>query len=323
MNATERTILEQFGYWRDALNLDLGSASLEPGVPIVVIGCGTSYYLAQTIALSFVSHGLEAIAVPGGEWNLRPESYVPVHKRIQVLALSRSGETTETIAAARRSLGRNERVIGITCEPGSSLTTACTACIAIPTHPEEDIVMTTSASLMLLVGLRLSQNGSGLTIAGINHAQSMLERARLKLDALVRDRTHFVYLGGGALYGVAQEGALKLMEMSLSYSQAYHPLEYRHGPMALVDQATLVVMLYQPQTLQEETALVNELRSKGAAVIGVGGPGDLSLELNEPDPALRGLIALPTLQWLGERLAQSKGLNTREPRHLTKVVMLS
>jgi glutamine---fructose-6-phosphate transaminase (isomerizing) len=323
MNATERTIIEQFGYWRDAQGLDLGSASLEPGVPIVVIGCGTSYYLAQTIAVSFVSHGLEAIAVPGGEWNLRPESYVPIQKRIQVLALSRSGETTETIAAARRSLGRGERVIGITCEPGSSLTTACTACIAIPTHPEEDIVMTTSASLMLLVGLKLSQHGSGLTVSGVNHAQSMLERARLKLDALVQDRTHFVYLGGGALYGVAQEGALKLMEMSLSYSQAYHPLEYRHGPIALVDQATLVVMLYQPQTLQEETALVNELRSKGAAVIGVGGPGDLSLELNEPDPALRGLIALPTLQWLGERVAQSKGLNTREPRHLTKVVMLS
>ncbi len=326
MNATERTILEQFGYWRDALNMDLGPAYLEPHVPIVVIGCGTSYYLSQTIASSFVSHGLEAIAVPGGEWDLRPETYVPVQKRVQVLALSRSGETTETVAAARRSVVRGERVIGITCEPGSSLTTACTACVTIATHPEEDIVMTTSASLMLLVGLRLiglSHDGSRLTISSVNHAQSMLERARLKLDALVRDRTHFVYLGGGALYGVAQEGALKLMEMSLSYSQAYHPLEYRHGPMALVDQATLVVMLYQPQTLSEETALVNELRSKGAGVIGVGGPGDLSLELTEPDPALRGLIALPTLQWLGERVAQSKGLNTREPRHLTKVVMLS
>lgn len=326
MNATERTILEQFGYWRDALDLDLGPAHLEPGVPVVVIGCGTSYYLAQTIASGFVPHGLEAIAVPGGEWNLRPESYVPVRKRVQVLALSRSGETTETVAAARRSLERGERVIGLTCEADSSLTRACTACVSIPTHPEEDIVMTTSASLMLLVGLALvglSLGGSRLTITGMNRAQAMLETARPRLDGLVRDRRHFVFLGGGALYGIAQEGALKLMEMSLSYSQAYHPLEYRHGPISLVDQSTLAVMLYQPQTLQEETALVNELRAKGASVIGVGGPGDLSFELTEADPALRGLIALPTLQWLGERVAQSKGLNTREPRHLTKVVMLS
>jgi glutamine---fructose-6-phosphate transaminase (isomerizing) len=321
MNATERTILEQFGYWRDAITLDIQPAHLEPGVPIVVIGCGTSYYLAQTIAVSFVSHGLEAIAVPGGEWNLRPESYVPAHKRVQVLALSRSGETTETLAAAGRSLSRGERVIGLTCEPGSSLTRACTACVSIPTHPEEGIVMTTSASLMLLVGLVLG--GSRLTITGVNRSQSMLESARSGLDGLIRARSHFVYLGGGALYGIAQEGALKLMEMSLSYSQAYHPLEYRHGPISLVDQSTLAVMLYQPQTLQEETVLVNELRAKGASVIGVGGPGDLSLELTEPDPALRGLMALPTLQWLGERVAQSKGLNTREPRHLTKVVMLS
>jgi glutamine---fructose-6-phosphate transaminase (isomerizing) len=67
---------------------------------------------------------------------------------------------------------------------------------------------------------------------------------------------------------------------------------------------------------------VAELREKGAKVIGFGGTGNLSLELPETS-SLRGLIALPTLQWLGERVAQSKGLNTREPRHLTKVVVLT
>jgi glutamine---fructose-6-phosphate transaminase (isomerizing) len=320
MNQTEQTILEQFQYWHAALKLDLEPARLEPNVAVVVIGCGTSYYLAQTIAASMNSNGLEAISVPGGEWNLRREQFVPKGKQVQILALSRSGETTETVAAAKQSLERGEHVIGITCEKNSSLTRACTYCVYAPTHPLEDIVMTTSASLMLLVGLALA--GSRITIEQIDRAQQVLEHSRLRFDSLVKGRTHFVYLGGGSLYGIANEGALKLMEMSLSFSQAYHPLEYRHGPISLIDEHSLAVMLYQSDA-KEESKLVHELQYKGAGVIGVGGPGDLSLEIEIADDAIRGLVALPALQWLGERVAQSKGLDTRAPRHLTKVVVLT
>ena len=320
MNQTEQTILEQFQYWRGALALNLEPAKLEANVAVVVIGCGTSYYLAQTIAASMNSNGLEAIAVPGGEWNLRRNQFVPNGKNVQILALSRSGETTETVAAAKRSLERGEHVIGITCEKGSSLTRACTYCVYAPTHPLEDIVMTTSASLMLLVGLALG--GSSITTAQVEVAQTLLEHSRFKFDSLVQGRSHFVYLGGGSLYGIANEGALKLMEMSLSYSQAYHPLEYRHGPISLVDDQTLVIVLYQTDPL-EESKLTYELQYKGAGVVGVGGPGDLSLEIEMADDAIRGLLALPALQWLGERVAQAKGLDTRAPRHLTKVVVLT
>jgi glutamine---fructose-6-phosphate transaminase (isomerizing) len=319
MNATEKTILEQFSYWQQALELDLSPAKLLPGF-VVVIGCGTSYYLAQSIAAALnQSQNYTAIAVPAGEWHLRRRDYIGDIK-VQVLALSRSGSTTETIAAAKASLDAGERVIGITCEPNSELARVSSQCIYAPTHPLEDIVMTTSASLMLLVGLALA--GMTITSEKINQAQHLLETTRSQLDALIQGRSHFVYLGGGTLYGIACEGALKLMEMSLSFSQAYHPLEYRHGPISLIDDRSLAVMLYSPETLVEETKLVAELREKGATVIGFGGAGDLSLALSETS-SLRGLIALPILQWLGERVAQSKGLNTREPRHLTKVVVLT
>ncbi len=319
MNATEQTISEQFNFWHQALTLDLSAAQLEPGL-VVVIGCGTSYYLAQSIAATLnqsPNHG--AIAVPADEWHLRRRSYIPDSK-VQVLALSRSGSTTETIAAAKASLDAGMRVIGITCEPNSKLARVSTQCVYAPTHPLENIVMTTSASLMLLVGLALA--GQKMTNQQIQEAQTLLEQHKNKLDDLIRNRSHFVYLGGGALYGIASEGALKLMEMSLSFSQAYHPLEYRHGPISLIDDRSLVVMLYSSETLEQETKLVSELREKGAKVIGFGGTGDLSLELTETS-SLRGLIALPTLQWLGERVAQSKGLNSGKPRHLTKVVVLT
>jgi glutamine---fructose-6-phosphate transaminase (isomerizing) len=319
MNATETTIFEQFEYWSGALSLDLEAARLEPG-PVAVIGCGTSYYLAQSIAAvlnASPNHG--AIAVPAGEWHLRRRSYIPEVK-VQVLALSRSGSTSETVNAAKASLAAGERVIGITCEKNSELEKVSTHCIYAPTHPLEDIVMTTSASLMLLIGLRLA--GVELTEDHVRQAKQLLQDNRQRFDSLVARKKHFVYLGGGSLYGIACEGALKLMEMSLSFSQAYHPLEYRHGPISLIDEGSLAVMLYSSETLSEEAQLTLELRQKAASVIGFGGPGDLSLEMAESS-VLRGLLALPCLQWLGERVAQSKGLNTREPRHLTKVVVLS
>jgi glutamine---fructose-6-phosphate transaminase (isomerizing) len=321
MNATERSILEQFPYWHGALETNLDAAALRRDCLTVVVGCGTSYYLAQTIVAQFNALGHEALAVPGGEWHLRRQYFVPLEKPVQVLALSRSGETTETLAAARASLERGEHVVGVTCEADSSLTRACTHCVYVPTHPDEDIVMTSSASLMLLIGLRLA--GTVLTEDAILAAQGLLEASRTRFDAILREQTHFVYLGGGALYGMASEGALKLMEMSLSYAQAYHPLEYRHGPISLLDERSLAVLLYQPEALEEESKLSAELRGKGARVIGFGGPGDLGLEVSESSSALRGLIVLPSLQWLGERVAQAKGMNTREPRHLTKVVVLT
>ncbi len=321
LNPTERSIAEQFGYWRQALELDLSVATLEPGASIAIVGCGTSYYLAQTIASALSAHGQRAIAVPGGEWNLHAENFLPSSESTQVIAVSRSGDTTETVQAAQRSRALGQRVIGITCEAGSALTRAVGVSLFAQTHPDEDIVMTSSASLMLLIGLGIA--GARLPSSGVNAAEALLERAAPHLDELLAGCSHFVYLGSGPLYGLANEGALKLMEMSLSYSQAYHPLEYRHGPISLLDERTLAVMLYHPDTRDVEARLVGELQGKGARVLGLGGPGDLSLELPDLEPALRGLVALPTLQWLGERVAQMKGLDTRAPRHLTKVVKLA
>ena len=180
--------------------------------------------------------------------------------------------------------------------------------------------MTSSASLMLIVGLRLA----GLAVdaeAAATAARTALEALDARLPDLLNGRTHFVYLGAGALYGLAQEGALKLQEMSLSYSQAFHTMEYRHGPISLVDASTLAVILYSPETRDEEAKVAADLRDKGALVIGFGGPGDVEVEAGT-DPLIRTLVALPALQILGERVAEQKGLDTVSPRHLNKVVIL-
>ena len=134
-------------------------------------------------------------------------------------------------------------------------------------------------------------------------------------------RSHPVLLGAGALYGIAAEGGIKLQEMSLSHVQTYHPMEYRHGPISLVDETSFAVLLYSAETHDEEVRIAAEIQDKGARVIGLGGPGDASVDLGGSLEA-RGLVVLPILQILGEHVAEMRGLDTSAPRHLNKVVVL-
>jgi glucosamine--fructose-6-phosphate aminotransferase (isomerizing) len=181
----------------------------------------------------------------------------------------------------------------------------------VPTDGREGIVMSVSASLMLLAGLRLG----GIAVPDAVVAQAEVALAAVAgVAQLLQWRTHFVYLGAGANYGIATEGGLKLQEMSISYSQSFHPLEYRHGPISLIDDRSLVVMVYS-DTVEEEAKVVADVQAKGARVIGFGGPGDISINAT-------GLACLPAMQMLGEMVALQKGINSESPRHLTKVVVL-
>jgi glucosamine--fructose-6-phosphate aminotransferase (isomerizing) len=317
MGPTEQSIFEQFSYWRRALGQ---TAPLPAAALTVFVGCGTSYNLALALAAAANEKGRPAIAVPGGEWAARPATYWPEWKKTHVVALSRSGETTETVAAAKASRAAGAFVTGITMEAQSAIVAACDRPVIAATHPREGIVMTASASLMLLLGLELIGHPVPASVA--DAAEALLATVNRQLPALVADRSHFVYLGGGALYGVALEGALKLMEMSQIFTQGFHPLEYRHGPISLVDERTAAVLLYSADQGEAEARLAGELRAKGARVIGIGGPGDESFTL-DCAPAFRGLVALPALQLLGERAAQVRNISTTTPRHLTKVVTLA
>jgi glucosamine--fructose-6-phosphate aminotransferase (isomerizing) len=317
MGATEQTIFEQFPYWRKA------AGKLEP-LPnaglTAFVGCGSSYNLAMSLAVAANAAGWQSIAVPGDEWLSRRGDYWAGTGTVQVVAISRSGETTETVAAAKASQAAGIQVIGITVETGSALAANSDRVVAAETDTREGIVMTTSASLMLQLGLQLL--GHTLPEAAIAAAEALLKAVDATVPALLGGHSHFVYLGSGAQYGVGVEGALKLMEMSQAMTQAFHPLEYRHGPISLVDEQTVAVMLHSADGMAAELKVAGELKAKGALVISLGGAGEVGFPVDVA-PALRPLVYLPALQVLGERVAQAKGLDTAAPRHLTKVVVLA
>ena len=313
---TETVIRAQFPYWQAALVQPIQQVRARC---IVVTGCGTSYYLAQSLACAFNAAGQQAIAVPGAEWARRPECYLADPTGVLVIGLSRSGTTTETVQAITTSRARGWQTLAISCEPGSTILTAADTGLCLPTDPREGIVMSVSASLMLLGGLRMA--GVVLPAGLVPAAQAALMQMDAGASPVLNGRSHFVYLGAGVNYGIATEGCLKLQEMSISYSQAFHPMEYRHGPVSLIDDRSLVVMIYSADSATEEATLVAELQAKGARVIGIGGPGNLRIEHGLTGPAAA-LACLPALQVLGEMVALSKGVNSETPRHLTKVVVL-
>jgi glucosamine--fructose-6-phosphate aminotransferase (isomerizing) len=316
MNVTERVIFEQFPFWTGALTIELPPVTAST---VIVVGCGTSFYLAQTIAAAFNLNGRKAIAVPGAEWSRRRQAYLPDQSDVCVIALSRSGESTETVQAVDVSRAAGLPTIALTCEATSSIARAAETVVYLKTHAEEGIVMTSSASLMLIAGLRMA--GVALDTGVIDAAKAGLAAMDASIRDLIKGRSHFVYLGAGPFYGMATEGSLKLQEMSISYSQAFHPMEYRHGPISLVDEKTVAFMLYSADTLDEEAKVADDIKVKGAVIIGLGGPGDLSIPA-----AVQGLAQtvaiLPALQIIGERVAEAKGIDTMAPRHLNKVVVL-
>ena len=313
---TETVIRNQFPYWTAALQQPV---PLLQARTIVLTGCGTSYYLAQSLACAYNSFGQQAIAVPGAEWARRPEAYLADFDDILVVGLSRSGTTTETVQAIEASRMQGWPTFAISCEPDSTILHAALRELYLPTDKAEGIVMSTSASLMLLGGLRLA----GITLPEyvVAAAQSGLVQMDAGVGAIIHGRNHFVYLGAGANYGIATEGCLKLQEMSITYSQAFHPLEYRHGPISLIDERSVVVILYS-EDAAEEAKVAADVQAKGAKVIGINGPGDLRIDLGLSGPAVA-LAALPALQIMGEHVALMKGINSETPRHLTKVVVLN
>ena len=164
--------------------------------------------------------------------------------------------------------------------------------------------------------------GVAIGAAEFDAAQAGLQAAESLFPKALEGRSHFVYLGAGPLYGLAAEGSIKVQEMSLSYAQAYQTMEYRHGPISLVDDRTFAVVLYSPETRDEEARVAREISEKGGRVLGLGGPGDFTIDLGGASAA-RALVALPVLQTMGERVAGLRDLDTSAPRHLNKVVVLA
>jgi len=301
----------------------------------VFVGCGTSYYLAQAAAASFtLLTGKLARALPASEILLYPELSLPSPESAFPVLISRSGHTSEVLVVANILREKGLEFMALTCD-GNELATSTRCVLQLPVR-EESTVMTGSFTSMLLamqfVAARLAGNEEFLTELDQLPAlvESLLTKYGPQLEKFAQ--RHFVdvaVLGQGALYPIASEVALKVMESSSSYAQYFHTLEFRHGPKSIIDDRALVIGLISDACAERELKVLREMKELGASTIAIINratpearkAADLLVELSSSQLPLTLLITYVVWgQLFGSYVGIAKGLNPDEPTNLTRVV---
>ena len=294
MSITTTEINSQPDAWRTGLGLTEAAAGLlrRPGERMLVIGCGTSAFMAESFSILREDAGLGLTDYGYASEPRRPRDYDVV------LGISRSGDTTEVVEALR-SLPDGVRRAVVTGVADSPCAALADDLLVLDFADERSVVQTRfPTTFLLLARAVLGEDVSGLPDA----AEAALASSPAVLDVAGYD--HFVYLGRGWTNGLAKEAALKIREAAQAWAESYPMLDYRHGPLAVARPGSLVWLLGQ-----DDPELREQVEATGAtAVAGLAS-----------DP----LVELVLAQRLAVRLAEARGLNPDRPRHLTRAVVLS
>jgi glucosamine--fructose-6-phosphate aminotransferase (isomerizing) len=275
--------------------------------------------------------GLPAVARPASEVWLSPEDLPRIAGRGLLVVASRSGETSESVRACdtfRRS-GRGD-VLYIGCYPGRSLESVSDYTLLFPEAQEESTAQTRAFSTMYLaaLGVALAAGGRQEELHSLHKLQGaagrmLQEYGNLALGVgadLAIDR--FYFLGSRMLYGLASELSLKMKEMTLSHSEPFHTLEFRHGPRAMATEGACVVALLAEERRTLEQAVLAEMVAQGAQLLTMAEhDADVAFGSGLPAP-LRDVLYLPIGQLVALERSLAKGLNPDAPDNLVAYVTL-
>lgn len=307
---------------------------------IYFAGCGSTYYLALAAAnLHQQLTGQRTLGLPSSELAIFPAGVYPdiADQRVLLVALSRSGETTETLQAVRGHRQRGLPVLGITCHGDSPLARESEAYFAAEEAREESVPQTRAFTSMYLatqfVSWLVADDRPFLTALERlpDAGRTVLERSAGPAAELAEmDWERIIFLGSGPYYGLACEAMLKLKEMALGWSEAYHFPEFRHGPASLVDDRTLVVGLLSDTGGEAEPAVLADVRRLGGQTLAIADQAvsaeaatySIALQSGLPELA-RGALCLMPLQLLAYGRARAHGLDPDHPRHLQRAVVLA
>jgi len=285
-------LASQPSVWRQAQALtdELRSKLPEDGARVGILGCGTSLYVAQAVAIYRERQG-------AGETDAFPGSEVPIDRPWdELIAISRSGTTTEIIDAVKAAPA-DTPVLGIVGEAGSPLGALLTKELDLPFADEQSVVQTRFATTVLT--LLLGAYGWDV--------ESSADRAEAFLDESLPDWAgaveQFVFLGRGVGMALAHEAALKFREILAGWSEGYATMEYRHGPISAINERSLVWILDD-----QEPSIDDQIRATGARLI-----------RGEGDP----LAELVRIHRFAEGLVELKGINPDQPPHISRSVVLA
>lgn len=291
MRAITGEIASQPALWAKAADLAPALASLlpAPGEPAAAIGCGTSHHIAQAYAALREESGL-------GMTDAAIASGLSPHRNYRrVVAISRSGTTTEVLRALERLSG-SAATVAVTAVPGSPVASAADDTILLDFANEKSVVQTRFATTTL--ALLRAHAGQGLN-AAVAAGEAALTRP---LPVRPAEYRQFVFLGQGWTLGLANEAALKLRETASAWTEAYPAMEYRHGPVSVAGPGTLVWAIGPV-----DPGVLADAAGTGATIV-----------REEADP----MAELVLIQRMAVELAEARGLDPDHPKHLTRSVVL-
>jgi glucosamine--fructose-6-phosphate aminotransferase (isomerizing) len=312
---------------------------------VVIVACGTAYHAGL-----LGKHAIEKLARIPVEVAIASEyRYAdPIGDgRTLVVAISQSGETTDTLAAVQAARDFGASVLAVTNTKGSLITREADAVLLTRAGPEICVASTKAfvaqvavldLLALALAGVRgaiaeeeLREIGRGLRLAP-EKVEETLELLGDRVEEAIEvfeDARCSLFLGRGISYPVALEGALKLKEISYLPSEGYPAGEMKHGPIALVDELCPVVAVLGDGLVREKTlSNVEETVARGASVIAVARDGDkaaermarLVLPVPETPEILAPFVCSVPLQLLAYHVAKHRGLDVDKPRNLAKSV---
>ena len=311
---------------------------------VVLVSCGTSYH-AGLVARLMIERltGLSAEVDLASEFRYRDPVVGPDSL---VVAISQSGETADTLGAAKTARLKGASVLAITNIVGSALAREADGVIYTHAGPEigvastKTFTATITAAYVLALALGL-QRGALTATEAQKRASELLEIPGIMTEALRHQEPvaelarrlfrheNFLYLGRGVHYPIALEGALKLKEISYIHAEGYAGGEMKHGPIALIDETMPVVALVpRDGTYERMAGNVEEVKARGGRIIAVAHPGDTAMarradHVLEVPPAvdlLAPLVTVIPLQLLAYHIAIARGCDVDQPRNLAKSV---
>jgi len=310
---------------------------------VLIVGCGTSMHAGLVGEYAFEEMaGIPAEVEQAAEFRYRNPIVSP---HDLVVAISQSGETADTLAAVREARHKGAVVAGICNVVGSTIAREAGRGVYLHAGPEIGVASTKAftcqVAVMLMMALkfargrRMPRHDGEALCRWIERLPELVGRVLEQNDAIeavarnYADRENAFFIGRGYLYPVALEGALKLKEISYVHAEGYHAAELKHGPIALLEEATPVIALLNDVPGKEKTVgNAEECKARNAPVIAVVSESDEGIAEEFDDrivvPACPPCIAsIPTavaLQLLAYHVAAARGCEIDQPRNLAKSV---
>ncbi|MEM2869988.1 MAG: glutamine--fructose-6-phosphate transaminase (isomerizing) [Thermoplasmata archaeon] len=338
-----RAILESLIGRIPDLNLDIGGIEKEEFDSIKIVACGTSYHagLAGKYILEELT-GVPVMVEPASEYRYSsPSRQLPL-----MILISQSGESADTLQAAREARRRGCRTLAITNVVGSSITREVDTTFFTRAGPEIGVAATktfvTQLVALVLLGAAMGKHKGTLLPNRISELIEGLRRLPRDVQAVLNNSgaikltaewmsnaKDVFFIGRNINYPIALEGALKLKEISYLHAEGFAAGELKHGPNALLTKDTPVVAIaVRDHTYEKLLSNIGEVSARNAPVVAIGfendrelkKAADLTLFIPEVLPILSPVPVIVTLQLLAYYVALARGCEIDKPRNLAKSV---